>query len=71
MKKDRGQLALESIAYTKDALLEKKNIDKIYDLEKKINEYERQLSEFISLMDLSTLSEKEQLQVKHAHFGCQ
>lgn len=61
-----GQLALESIAYTKDALLEKKNIDKIYDLEKKINEYERQLSEFISLMDLSTLSEKEQLQVKHA-----
>lgn len=30
-----GQLALESIAYTKDALLEKKNIDKIYDLEKR------------------------------------
>lgn len=61
-----GKLALESIAYTKDALLEKKNIDKIYDREKKINEYEKQLSEFISLMDLSTLNEKEQLQVKHA-----
>lgn len=61
-----GKLALESIAYTKDALLEKKNIDKIYDIEKKINEYEKQLSEFISLMDLSTLNEKEQLQVKHA-----
>lgn len=61
-----GQLALESIAYTRNALLEKKNIDKIFDNEKKINVYEKQLSEFISLMDLSTLNEKEQLQVKHA-----
>lgn len=61
-----AQLALESIAYTKNALLEKKNIEDIYELEEKINEYEKELSGFISLMDLSTLSEREQLQVKHA-----
>lgn len=61
-----AQLALQSIEYTKSALQEKKNIEEIYANEEKINEYEKELSSFISLMDLSTLTEKEQLQVKHA-----
>lgn len=60
-----GNLALQNIEYTKNALLEQENINKIYENEEKINEYEKELSGFLSLMDLSKLNEKEQLQVKH------
>lgn len=61
-----GKLALENIKLSKDCLLEHKDLDKLYANEEKINRYEKELSDFLSLMGSHNLTEKQQLVMKHS-----
>ncbi|MBB5182510.1 Na/Pi cotransporter family protein [Catenisphaera adipataccumulans] len=61
-----GEVALENISYSRDTLLTNEHFDELYANEKKINEYEKELSDFLSNLNATTLSEKEQLQLQHS-----
>jgi phosphate:Na+ symporter len=60
-----GRLALENITLSKECLLNHEKFDQLAENEEKINLYQKEISDFLSEMDTSTLTEKQQLRVKH------
>lgn len=60
-----GMIALDSISLSRDCLLDQENSAKLFENEEKINIFEKELSRFVSQLNTSTLSAREQLQAKH------
>ena len=61
-----GELALENIGYSRDALLNLDNITVLLDNEQMINTYQKELSDYLTALDSASLTEREQMQLKHS-----
>ncbi|MCF0245530.1 MAG: Na/Pi cotransporter family protein [Ileibacterium sp.] len=61
-----GELCLDNIAYSRDALVNHENILELEDNERMINTYQKELTDFLTELDASALTEREQMQLKHA-----
>jgi phosphate:Na+ symporter len=61
-----GSLALDNILYSRDCLVTNKNFEKLHANELKINTYEKEISQFLSSMSADSLTDAEQLELKHA-----
>lgn len=61
-----GQLALENIEYSRDALLDNQNFEKLEANEEKIDRFYQGISDYLEKLNTATLTDKEQKQARHA-----
>lgn len=61
-----GQLALENIGYSRDALLNNQNFEKLAANEERVNQLNEGISAYLEKLNTATLTVKEQREARHA-----